>query len=145
MKIASLTLKKLNSDALLGSRMKMQDVVWKIYDKCLCQNQMKWLKCGFCNNSFRKDEPLTSWTILQHMHLSSIFGVISIVFSNHPQKWGQICCKSVQLVRGSSFRNDLLQNPYFIGNSALGYFKIHRSNVSVQGECKNWKYNLVGL
>ena len=29
------------------------------------------------------------------------------------QKWGQICCKSVQLVRGSSFRNDLLQHPYF--------------------------------
>ena len=36
-----------------------------------------------------------------------------VVFSNHAQKWGQICCKSVQLVRGSSFRNDLLQNPYF--------------------------------
>ena len=33
--------------------------------------------------------------------------------SNHAQKWGQICCKSVQLVRGSSFRNALLQNPYF--------------------------------
>ena len=29
------------------------------------------------------------------------------------QTWWQICCKSVQLVRGSSFRNDLLQNPYF--------------------------------
>ena len=46
-------------------------------------------------------------------YLSSLLGVIAIVFSNHAQKWGQICCKSVQLVRGSSFRNDLLQNPYF--------------------------------
>ena len=25
----------------------------------------------------------------------------------------KVCCKSVQLVRGSSFWNDLLQNPYF--------------------------------
>ena len=39
--------------------------------------------------------------------------VIAIVFSNHAQKWGQICCKSVQLVRVSSFRNDLLQNSDF--------------------------------
>ena len=29
------------------------------------------------------------------------------------QKWWQICWKSVPLVKGSSFRNDLLQNPYF--------------------------------
>ena len=39
---------------------------------------------------------------------SSLLGVIAIVFSNHTQKCGKICCKSVQ-----SFRNDLLQNPYF--------------------------------
>ena len=39
--------------------------------------------------------------------------MIAIVFSNHAQKWGQICSKSVQLVRSSPFRNDLLQNPYF--------------------------------
>ena len=25
------------------------------------------LKCGFCNKSFRKDEPLTSWTPFQHI------------------------------------------------------------------------------
>ena len=68
------------------------------------------LKYGFCNKSFRKDEPLTSWTLLL---LSSLLGVIAIVFSNHAQKWGQICCKSVQLVRGSSFWNDFLQNTYF--------------------------------
>ena len=26
------------------------------------------LKYGFCNKSFRKDEPLTSWTLLKHNH-----------------------------------------------------------------------------
>ena len=47
-------------------------------------------------------------------------GVIAIVFSNHAQKCGQICCKSVQLVRVSSFRNDLLQNTYFRLRSGCG-------------------------
>ena len=46
-------------------------------------------------------------------YLSSLLAVIADYNSNHAQKWGQICCKCVQLVRGSSFRNDLLQNPYF--------------------------------
>ena len=50
------------------------------------------LKYGFFNKVISE-----RWTLLQH----------------HAQKWGQICCKSVQLVKGSSFRNDLLQNPYF--------------------------------
>jgi hypothetical protein len=84
------------------------------------------LKYGICNKSFRKDEPLTSWT-----YLSSLLDLIAIVFSNHAQKWGQILCKSVQLVRGSSFRNDSLQNPYFsnasttfsyLANSPTTYF-----------------------
>ena len=52
-------------------------------------------------------------------YLSSHLGVIAIVFSNHAQKLGQICCKCVQLVRGSSFRNDLLQNPYFRNLAAV--------------------------
>ena len=70
------------------------------------------LKYGFCDKSFQKDEPLTSWTLFS-TYLSSLLGVIAGYNSNHAQKCGQICCKSVQLVRGSSFRNDLLQNPYF--------------------------------
>ena len=38
-------------------------------------------------------------------------------------EWGQIlCCKSVQLVRGSSFRSDFLQNPYFKYLHPLFYF-----------------------
>ena len=43
--------------------------------------------------------------------------------------WGKICCKSVQLIRGSSFRNDLLQNPYFKGVIVLkeksGFWLVH--------------------
>ena len=61
------------------------------------------LKYGFCNKSFRTVEEYNS---------------------NHAQKWGQICCKSVQLVRGSFFRNDLLQIPYF--SCLLNYCKKKR-------------------
>ena len=50
-------------------------------------------------------------------YLSSHLGVIAEYNNNHAQKWGQVCCKSVQLVRVSSFRKDLLQNPYFNLNS----------------------------
>ena len=42
---------------------------------------------------------------------NSLFGVI--VFSNHSQKWGQICWKSVQLDRVAFFRSDFFQNCYF--------------------------------
>ena len=38
-------------------------------------------------------------------YLSSLLGLIAIVFCNHAHKRGQICCQNVQLVRGSSFRN----------------------------------------
>ena len=43
---------------------------------------------------------------------------------NHAQKRGQICCKSVQMVRGSSLQNDLLQNLYFncILNALINIF-----------------------
>ena len=68
------------------------------------------VKYGFCNKSFRKDEPLTSWTLLEE----------NIILYNVLIRGESSCCnfgwlddKYVQLVRGSSFRNDLLQNPYF--------------------------------
>ena len=61
---------------------------------------------GFVMSHYGKMNTFTTY-------LFSLLGVIAIVFRNHAQKWGQICCKSVQLVRGSSFRNGLLQNPYF--------------------------------
>ena len=35
---------------------------WKVHDL-----KHVVLKYGFCNKSFRKDEPLTSWTLLQHI------------------------------------------------------------------------------
>ena len=41
-------------------------------------------------------------------YLSSLLGVIAIVFSNHAQKWRQICCESVQPVRVSFFQSDIL-------------------------------------
>ena len=50
--------------------------------------------------------------------------------NNHTQKWRQICWKSVQLVRGSFFRNDLLQNPYF---SATYY--LLRDYASITSSC----------
>ena len=45
--------------------------------------------------------------------LSSAAHGITIAISKHAQTWGQIWWKSVQLVRGASFRNGLLQNTYF--------------------------------
>ena len=60
----------------------------------------------FVTKSFRKDETLTSWTLLQHTWLLNTIAV-------KPKKRGKNGCKSVQLVRVSSFRNDLLQNAYF--------------------------------
>ena len=65
------------------------------------------LKYGFCNKSFRKGETLTSWTLLQH--ICSHFWAWMLLYS-------AIKPKSVQLVRVSSFQNDLLQNPYFSTN-----------------------------
>ena len=70
------------------------------------------LKYEICKKSFRKDEPLTSWTLFQHICPYFWVGLL-LHPANQNQKWGQICLKSVQLVRGSSFRNGLLQNPYF--------------------------------
>ena len=58
------------------------------------------LKYGFCNNSFRKrwtSDQLNTFTT----YLSSLLGVIAI------DKY------VVKVVKGSSFRNHLLQNPYF--------------------------------
>ena len=64
----------------------------------------------FVTKSFRKDE--TDELNTSTTYLSSLLGVIAEYNSNHAEKGGEICC-SVQLVRVSSFRNDLLQNPYF--------------------------------
>ena len=50
-------------------------------------------------------------------YLSSLLGVIAEYNSNHAQKWGQICWKSVQLDRVAFFRIDFFQNWYFSGPS----------------------------
>ena len=59
------------------------------------------LKYGFCR--WNSDQLNTFTTFLY-----TLLGVIAKYDSNHAQKWGQICCKSVQLVRVSSFRNDFV-------------------------------------
>ena len=72
----------------------------------------KLLKYGFCNKVTSErwnSDQLNTFTT----YLYSLLGVIAEYNRNHDQKWGQICFKSVQLVRGWSFQNDLLQNPYF--------------------------------
>ena len=78
----------------------------------------------FVTKSFRKDETLTSWTLIQH--ICPHFWAWLLNTLNHAQKWGQMCCKSVQLVRGSSFRNVLLQNPYFGRNYFFFTTSYHR-------------------
>ena len=80
-------------------------------------------KHGFCKKSLRKDEPLTSRTLFWG-YLSSILGgfavapiaIIKLLWLHllHPPKSeDKYAKKSVQRVRGSSFRGDFLQNPYF--------------------------------
>ena len=46
-------------------------------------------------------------------HFYNIFVLTPTVFSNHAQKWGQICRKSVQLDRVTLFRSHFFQNWYF--------------------------------
>ena len=74
------------------------------------------LKYGFCMKSLQKDETLTSWTLFW-AYLSSILGGFAVapvgLLLHPPKSDDKYAQKSVQLVRGSSFRNDLLQNPYF--------------------------------
>ena len=55
-------------------------------------------------------------------YLSSLLGGFVIAPSKPTQKWRQKSWKSVQLVRGSSFWNDLLQNPYFRSTFLLKLF-----------------------
>ena len=80
------------------------------------------------------------------MYACSIFSiqnllVIAVVFSNHAQKWGQICCKSVQLVIGSSFRNDLLQNPYFSRRTYSTLYTHRVAQTSALFLLKLWYYS----
>ena len=45
--------------------------------------------------------------------VTSHFGKMNLAIANPPKSDDKYVEKSVQLVKGSSFRNDLLQNPYF--------------------------------
>ena len=74
----------------------------------------KSLKYGFCNNHFGK---MNLWPVEQlKIRFSSnqkIGEWESNFMINMLKKVFKKCSKSVQLVRVSSFRNDLLQKPYF--------------------------------
>ena len=50
-----------------------------IFYKCFWIFQQNHLKCGFCNKSFQKDEPLTSWTLFS-TYLSSKLDFSSPMF-----------------------------------------------------------------
>ena len=57
-----------------------------LWVRCLC------LKYGFCNKSSRKDEPLTSWTLIS-TDLSSLLDGFAGCNSKPTQKWWQTCWK----------------------------------------------------
>ena len=70
------------------------------------------LKYGFCNKSFRKDAPLTSWTLLQHIcpHFWAWLLLYSAITPKSEDKY------VVKVFNWSEFHLSemtLLQNPYF--------------------------------
>ena len=79
-------------------------------------------------------DQLTTFTT----YLSSLLGVIAIVFSNHAQKWGQICCESGQLVRVLFFRNPYFRNP--TGRASLSFFFCKNGQISGISSTKRTDY-----
>ena len=59
------------------------------------------LKYGFCNKSFRKDEPLTSWTLFS-TYLSSLLGgfVIApkVIYTKHSKHWPYTVAHTIECV-----------------------------------------------
>ena len=79
-----------------------------------------YLKYGFCNKSFRRDEPLSP---VEHIFIIKIrFSLSNVLIRGETNFDDKYVEKSVQLVRASSFRNDLLQNPYF--NNKFSVFQL---------------------
>ena len=86
---------------------------------------------NFVTKTFRKDETLTSWTLLQHI-CPHFWAWLLNTIANHAQKWGQICWKSVQLDRIAFFRSDFFQNWYFSENWWFQEFFLRQLNQSMQ-------------
>ena len=119
-------------------------------------NASKYLKYGFCNKSH-----LTSWTLFW-AYLSSIWVGPSGATATSPKSDEKYAQKSVQLVRGSSFLSDFLQNPYFKRVRAIChddslwkkinlYFKTIPAEfinyILIYGNCKYlslWSADLIG-
>ena len=113
--------------------------------KCTCKYCFIYisLKHGFCNKSFRKDEPLTSWTLFSTYLSSKLDSPLIktlerenlILMINMLKK----CSTCVHLVRVSSFRNNLLQNPYFSIYNWLKQSKfIQWWNAHLFWNCEQW-------
>ena len=82
----------------------------KLFVTIMCRNDelrltMNWIGCllkyGLCKKSLRKNESLTSWTLL-----ALFFSRSALISTDLEKKWA----KSVQLVRVSFFRSDFVQN-----------------------------------
>ena len=96
---------EINQTTMYHGGLKLYQSLLITFLKLISKTLKAVLKYGFCNKSFRKDEPLTSWTLFSTYVFSKLDALSPNVLIR-----GE---KSVQLVRGSFFRNDLLQNSYF--------------------------------
>ena len=97
------------------------------YGKKTLENRCKvyhLLKYGFCNKSFWKDEPLINLTLFNILIIKIRFSLSNVLIRGESNFYDKYVEKGVQLVRGSSFRNDLLQNPYF--NELRVFLFIHK-------------------
>ena len=95
---------------------------------------------NFVTSHFRK---MNLWPV---QHFFNIFviplgWVCDFAPSKPTQKWGQICWKSVQLVRGSSFWNDLLQNPFFKDEDGIICFKTLAPGATLEVTVAKDRYN----
>ena len=70
------------------------------------------LNYGFCNKSFRKDEPLTSWTLLQHI-CSHFWAWLLLYSAITPKSEDKYVVKVFNWSEVHLSEMTLLQNPYF--------------------------------
>ena len=58
---------EINQTTMYHGGLKLYQSLLITFLKLISKTLKAVLKYGFCNKSFRKDEPLTSWTLLQHI------------------------------------------------------------------------------
>ena len=79
---------------------------FSIFSKICDLKKLRFLKYGFCKNSVRKDEPLTSWTLFWAYLLSLLGGKTTRGNSKSTQKWWQKCSKNLSEVHLSEVTPD---------------------------------------